>query len=202
MWKTWLFGLAALVACGAGTRPAEAHPHIWIDVVATFVFDNARVTGVRFQWTFDEFFSAGVISEFDKNKNKAFDGAEIEAVRTGAFEGVKEAGYFTDVLIGEKKVEITETKDFGAAVEKGAAVYHFTVPLAEPLDPAKTALEVTVYDKAYFVDIAFQGGKDALKLMGGGSEACKIELFDDRSNPLFGGVVFPKKARLQCAQPR
>jgi ABC-type uncharacterized transport system substrate-binding protein len=202
MWKTWLFGLAALVAFGTGVRPAGAHPHIWIDVVATFVFENAKVTGVQFQWTFDEFFSAGVISEFDKNKNKTFEGAEIEAVRTGAFEGVKEVGYFTDVLIDEKKVDITETKDFSAAVAKGSAVYHFTVPLAEPLDPAKTALAVTVYDKAYFVDIAFQGAKDALKLTGSGSEACKVELFDDRSNPLFGGVVFPKKARLQCALPR
>jgi ABC-type uncharacterized transport system substrate-binding protein len=201
MWKTWLLGLAALTAIAAG-RPAEAHPHIWIDVVATFVFDNAKVTGVRFQWTFDEFFSAGVISEFDKNRDKTFDGAEIDAVRTGAFDGVKEVGYFTDVVIDGHKIEIFETKDFTAAIEKGAAVYQFTVPFAESLDPAKTSLAVTVYDKSYFVDIAFQGGKDALKIAGTGSGACVIDLFDDRSNPIFGGMVYPKKAQLKCGQPR
>ena len=201
MWKSWLLGLTALTAITAG-RPAEAHPHIWIDVVATFVFDNAKVTGVRFQWTFDEFFSAGVISEFDKNRNKAFDGAEIDAVRTGAFDGVKEVGYFTDVLIDGHKVEISETKDFTAAIEKGAAVYHFTVPFAQPLEPAKTSLAVTVYDKSYFVDIAFQGGKDALKIAGTGSGACTIDLFDDRSNPIYGGIVYPKKAQLRCGQPQ
>jgi ABC-type uncharacterized transport system substrate-binding protein len=200
MWKTWLFAAAAVVAC-TSARPASAHPHIWIDVVATVLFDNAKVTGVRFQWTFDEFFSAGVISEFDKNKNKKFEPAEIEAVRTGAFEGVKEVGYFTDVLVDDKKFEIALTKDFTAAVEKGSAVYHFTVPLTEPLDPAKHALALTVYDKAYFVDISFQGGKDGVKIEGTGVGKCAIEITDDRSNPLFGGVMFPKKALLKCAPP-
>ena len=201
MWKTWLIGLVALAEVVAG-RPVEAHPHIWIDVLATFQFDNAKVTGVRFQWTFDEFFSAGVIAEFDKNNNKKFDANEIEGVRTGAFEGVKEVGFFTDVLIDETKFEIVDPKDFTAAIEKGAAVYQFTVALPEPLDPAMRALAVTVYDKSYFVDIAFQGGTEALKIAGSGALKCAIDLIEDRSNPLFGGAIFPKKAQLKCAQPK
>jgi len=198
MWKAWLFGLAALAACGAA-GPARAHPHIWIDVVATLLFENDKVTALRFQWTFDEFFSAGVISEFDKNKDKAFDPSEIEAVRTGAFDGVKEVGYFTDVLIDDRKFDIAATTDFTAAIEKGAAIYRFTVPLAEPLDPVKSSLAVTVYDKSYFVDISFAGGKDAVTITGSGTNKCRVEVVDDRANPLFGGAVFPKKALLKCA---
>jgi len=97
---------------------------------------------------------------------------------------------------------IVDPKDFTAAVDKGAAVYQFTVALPEPLDPAKQALAVTVYDKSYFVDIAFQGGTEALKIAGSGAAQCAIDLFEDRSNPLFGGAIFPKKAQLKCAQPK
>jgi hypothetical protein len=54
-----------------------------------------------------------------------------------------------------------------------------------------------VFDKAYFVDIAFSEGKDGVKLAGDAA-GCKVDVIDDRNNPLFGGVVYPKKAQLAC----
>ena len=36
---------------------ASAHPHIWIETGATFVFERGKVISIRLDWTFDEFFS-------------------------------------------------------------------------------------------------------------------------------------------------
>jgi len=192
-----MFIIGALAVAAASGRVASAHPHLWIDVAGTIQFDQGKVIGIRFKWTFDEFFSAGVIGEFDKNKNKQFDSDEIEPLRVGAFEGTKEVGFFTDMQIDNEKLNIETTSDFTARVEKGVAVYEFTVALPEPLNPTQKPLTVSVYDQSYFVDIAFQG-TEPIKLAGGGSAQCTIEIADDRANPIYGGVVYPKKASVQC----
>jgi ABC-type uncharacterized transport system substrate-binding protein len=201
MIRTSLFILGAVAAVAASVRTASAHPHLWIDAAGTILFDKDKVTAIRFQWTFDEFFSAGVIGEFDKNNNKQFDTDEIEPLRAGAFDGTKEVGFFTDIRIGDEKFAIETTRDFTARIEKGVAVYEFTVPLAEPVEPAQKPLTVSVYDQSYFVDIAFQG-QDPIKLTGDGGAKCTIQIADDRSNPIYGGVIYPKKASLQCPPAR
>ncbi|MCD6075418.1 MAG: transporter, partial [Rhodospirillales bacterium] len=132
-----LFIVCALAVVALLSGSASAHPHLWIDAAGTILFDKDKVTGIRFQWTFDEFFSAGVIGEFDKNNNKQFDANEIEPLRVGAFEGTKEVGFFTDIQINGEKFAIEATHDFTARIEKGVAVYQFTVPLAEPIEPAQ-----------------------------------------------------------------
>lgn len=201
MSKKALMTFGAIAMCVLLGRPAFAHPHLWIDVSATVLFDQNSVIGIRFQWTFDEFFSAGVIGEFDKNHNKQFDANEIEPVRVGAFEGTREVGFFTDILLGMDKFAIDATTDFTAKIEKGMVVYEFTVPLAEPIDPREKSLSLSVYDQSYFVDIAFQG-HEPIKLRGSGSAQCSIAIAEDRLNPIYGGIVYPKKAQLQCLKPR
>jgi len=192
--------LATLALLAVPGREAAAHPHLWIDTTGTILFDQGKVSAIRFQWIFDEFFSAGVIGEFDKNNNKQFDADEIEPLRVGAFEGTKEVGFFTDLQINGEKFAIQTTTDFAPRIEKGIAVYEFTVPLPEPFDPAQKPLTISVYDQTYFVDIAFQG-PEPIKLSGDGAAACSIDIDEDRNNPIYGGVVYPKKATLQCPPP-
>ena len=190
--------LAGLVAATTShERAAQAHPHLWIDAAGTILFDKGKVVAIRFQWTFDEFFSAGVIGEFDKNANKKFDEDEVEPLRAGAFEGTREVGFFTDIRMGDEKFPIATTRDFKPRIEKDAAIYEFTVPFAEPFDPTQKALTVSVYDESYFVDIGFQG-HEPIKLDGDGNATCAVRIVEDRGNPIYGDVVYPKKAILEC----
>ncbi len=51
----------------------DAHPQVWIETVATFVFDRGKVVGIKLEWTFDEFFSESLIDTFDPKKKGRFD---------------------------------------------------------------------------------------------------------------------------------
>jgi ABC-type uncharacterized transport system substrate-binding protein len=189
--------LSVVATCLLPGRAAEAHPHLWIDVVTNVMFDKGKVTGLHFQWTFDEFFSAGVIGEFDKNNNKQYDADEIEPLRAEAFEPTKEMGFFTDIRIGDKKFDIETTTDFTARIEKEIVTYEFTVPFPEPVDPIQTPITFSVYDESYFVDISFLG-HEPIKLIGDGGDTCSVKITEDRSNPIYGGVVYPKVVALRC----
>ena len=52
--------MALALACAAiQTRVADAHPHAWIDVRVTVLFDgDGAITGLRQSWLFDEFYTA------------------------------------------------------------------------------------------------------------------------------------------------
>lgn len=198
MHRIWLLLAGAALMSLPPSAPVRAHPHLWIDVSAEIGFAQSRAVGIRFKWIFDEFFSAGVIGEFDKNGNKSFDPDEIDALRQGAFEGTKEAGFFTDLQIDGAKIQIETTRDFSARIEKGIAIYEFTVPLPEPIDPVKQSLTISIYDPSYFVDITFIGN-DPVKFAGADATVkCAATIEDDRINPIYGGAIFPKKATVEC----
>ena len=56
--KTGL-AMAALLAATAG--PATAHPHVWITVESTVLYEQGSIAAIRHQWTFDEFYTAMAI---------------------------------------------------------------------------------------------------------------------------------------------
>jgi hypothetical protein len=58
----------ALLAFMGGAEPVGAHPHIWVDAVVSFLFEDGRLVGLRHHWKFDEFFGSFVIEEHDVNR--------------------------------------------------------------------------------------------------------------------------------------
>ena len=147
--KRLLLALALLAPAAA----AEAHPHIWIRASATMQFEDGKITGIRHEWVFDDFFSNALITDFDKNKNKQFDADEVKELEANAFVALKEFGYFTHVKVGGKAVTIEATRDFTPSIKDGKVVYTFVAVLPQPVDPRAVQFAVGVYDHSYYVDV-------------------------------------------------
>lgn len=194
MRRTRLLLLSALLACAA-TAQARAHPHIWIDAVATLVFAESKLTEVRIQWTFDELFSGALRDQFDPNKTGKFDGKALANLKTDAANGLKDFNWFTHLIIGGKKVTIAEGKDFSAAIEGDRVVYRFTVPVTPPVDPATTPVTLSLYDQSFYIDVALAKEKP-VRIEGASS--CKTAIVTDKGNPLYYGMFFPQRIDLMC----
>jgi len=191
--KSSLVAFALLAPAGA----AEAHPHIWIRATATLQFEDGKITGIRHEWVFDDFFSNAIITDFDKNKNKQFEPDEVKEVEANAFVALKEFGYFTHVRVGGKAVTIGTTRDFTPAIEKGKVVYRFTAVLPQPVDPRAAQFDAGVYDHSYYVDVEVNP-QLGVKLAGGGSEACKFAMVEDKDAPLYFGATFARRIEIRC----
>ena len=185
----------ACIASGA----ALAHPHIWIRAHATLQFENGKIVGILNEWTFDDFFSNAIISDFDKNKNKIFDPDEIKDVAANAFAALKEYGYFTHVRVNGKPVAIAETRDFVPSIKDGRVIYHFVAVLPQPVDPRSEKFDASVYDESYYVDVDLNP-KAGVKLAGTGAEACKFAVVEDRASPLYFGTIFARRIEISCAR--
>lgn len=186
--------LSVFLACAAAA-PARAHPHIWIDAVATFVFADSKLTGLRIQWTFDELFSSALREQFDPNKTGKFDGQALANLKADAANGLKEFNWFTHLTIGGKKLAIAEGQDFSATIEGDRVIYRFTVPVTPPVDPTTTPVTLSLYDQSFYIDVAL--AKEKLIRIDGATP-CKTAVTTDKANPLYFGMFFPQRIDLQC----
>jgi ABC-type uncharacterized transport system substrate-binding protein len=189
--------LAACAVAGGLVQAGHTHPHVWIDASVTLVFERGRITAVRAAWAFDEFYSTTLIRAFDADRSGSFSESEVRRLRAEAFDGVNGLGYFTHITIDGKKVPIQRVEDFSAAVRKGRVVYRFTVRLPTPIDPVKSRVTVSVFDETYYVDIAFT--QVEMRHEGVQATVCRVEMHENRSNPLYFGAAFPQLAVLTCS---
>jgi ABC-type uncharacterized transport system substrate-binding protein len=186
------------LALGSGGDPAEAHPHVWIDAVATFLFEERKLVGLRHRWEFDEFFGSFVIEEHDADRDGAFDAAETEAIREAAFSNLREFGYFTHARLDGEELPLDQVSDFTARIEDGVLVYEFTMPLAEPIDPGAERFTAGIYDPEYYVEVLLDQ-YDPVRFEGLPSGACTFAIREDAENPIYFGMVYPLAITLSCA---
>ncbi len=190
----------ALLLAFLAAPPAAAHPHVWIDGVATFAFENGRIVAIRQEWTFDEVFGSAIIDQFDKNKDGKFDAKELAALEQGAFANLREFDYFTHLTVDDKAIPTKAVKGFTARVANGKLVYSFTVPVEPGVDPLASRVVLGLYDQSYFVDIQL-GGRAGVKYEGVGGMDCRTDLAENMRKPIYGGQIFPLEMFLTCRAP-
>ena len=114
--RSWLLGaLAGVAALLSLCGPALAHPHMWVTVEATLLFENGAFIGISHKWTFDEAYTAMAIEGLDKNKDGKYDRAELAELAkvnvdalTGAVVGQEHESPATEAK--EAKAEKAERK--------------------------------------------------------------------------------------------
>ena len=190
-----LAGAAGLIAGNA--HPAQAHPHVWVDHVTTFVFEDRQLIELRHRWAFDAFFGSFVIETHDLDKNGVFDPEEMAALRAAAFANLDEYSYFTQLRVDGELQPLDDVVAFEARIEDGVLVYDFTLRLPAAIDPAAD-FSVGVYDPEYYVELMLDDD-DSVRFAGLPNGACTVEVIEDTEHPIYYGMVDPPIMTLACA---
>jgi ABC-type uncharacterized transport system substrate-binding protein len=135
--------------CLAGE--AFAHPHVFITCHVQVYFDDAGLSKLSFEWTFDELFSQMIIADYDNGGKGYFTGAEAAALKKGAFDNLVNYHYFVALGLDGKVVKLPPIRDFKPSIAGGRLVYAFSLPLSVPLAGQPRKVTVTIYDDTYYV---------------------------------------------------
>lgn len=105
---------AGLVAAAlmAGALPASAHPHVWVTVETTVLYDKGTITGFRHSWTFDEFYTAMAIQGLDANKDGVYSREELAELAQVNIDGLKDFAFFTFPRLAGQPVAVEAPKDY------------------------------------------------------------------------------------------
>ncbi len=197
--KTVITALVAGTSLLATGQAALAHPHVWIDASAEFVFENDRITGIRVHWLFDDLFSMTLIDEFDHNHDTRFFGDENTNLRDNAFAALAEVSWLTHLRRNEELLAFAGATDFMADITDDRRVtYDFTLTLDQPLDPKNDKISLSVYDAEYYIDVAFTQ-VDPVLFVGTKNLSCHFEMSEDEKNRIYFDLVAPVRADVVCS---
>jgi len=152
--------LAAVLLCFAAAadwapRPAEAHPHVFVDAVVRLEAKAGQIVRIGMTWKFDSLFTESVMQDFDTDGDGSFSAKELPGLRKGAFDNLKNYGYFTSLELDGTRIPTPAAANFSARYDRGEKKITYTVSLPVRIrpKPAGSVLKIALYDTSYFVDV-------------------------------------------------
>lgn len=191
--------LPALAAAAGGlvlAGDALAHPHVWVTMKETVLYDKGTITGLQQAWTFDELYTQQAIEGLDKNGDGKYDRDELKELAQVNIDGLKEFSYFTFARLGDTELKFKPPTDYWLDyTDKGILTLHFTLPLEQPVSAEAPGFNFAVFDSSYFIAFDFAEA-DAVKLGANAPNGCKTTIHEppedadtQKLNDAFAGAM-------------
>lgn len=159
--RRFLTGLfvGALLWGGFGT-PLSAHPHSWIDIKVSVLFDgDGRVAALKEIWLFDEVYTAFILEGVKRPTDEI-----LKKIADRIMVNLTPYSYFTHPADGKNNaIKPGGVEDVGAILhDKKRFELDFTVRLAEPA--AADGFSYSIYDPTYYIEMLHAEGGGAVRL--------------------------------------
>lgn len=167
--------VAAIIACAPAA--ASAHPHEFVTMKVTTLFDAAgAVVGMRYNWLFDEFFSAYALEGQDANANGKAEQSELDALQAEILGNIAKIGYFTAYDENALVPQVAAAKPVAAALRGRQLDLTFELSFATPVRPTTDKpLRYAIYDDEFYIAMTHDAQADAIVLEGAPA-GCTSEL--------------------------
>ncbi|WP_420547717.1 DUF1007 family protein [Curvivirga sp.] len=144
-----------------------AHPHAWIDLQSSVVFnDEGQVEGLKLRWTFDALYTGFALSGVKRDEDGNLDKTFINELAKENLTNLEDYSYFTFMDVAGEKQNFETVTEFSTDIDDGRLWLEFNLPLPEALDPKD--ITYSVYDPTYYIEIlhkdrliAFEGNQTA-----------------------------------------
>lgn len=125
-----------------------SHPHVKIISTITFEFNGTTCEGCRVQWMFDDYFSASMINDFDKNRDGIFDDRELNDLYNGGFINLKNYGFFVFLRKGSERSNPERVSDFNAWQNDRKLFYSFYISFKD--QRYSDDFYLAVFDRSFY----------------------------------------------------
>lgn len=163
------------------STPLLAHPHVWVSVETTVVYDQGKITGLQNRWTFDEGYTTMALEGLDANGDGQYDRKELTELAQVNIDGLKDFDYFTQAKLSGSLLAMAPPRDYWLEYKDEILTLHFFLPLSEPVLAGAPGFSFQVFDPTYF--IAFDlAEKDPVKLAAGAPASCSVDIAVPEAN--------------------
>jgi ABC-type uncharacterized transport system substrate-binding protein len=143
---------SATVLFGLLPSSAWAHPHEFVTMQVRVVFnDEGQITKFRYNWVFDEFFSAYAVEGQDKNANGKAEQEETDAVLSEILGNIEKIQYFTKLETEGLAPVIVKAKAVGSTMLDRKLSITYDVPFKSAFDVKGSTLKYAVYDPEFYI---------------------------------------------------
>ena len=195
--KIFLIGLLFLIL-SIPAFTVWSHPHVFLYSTVKVIFDEKGLAGVQVDWVFDEMFSSMMILDFDKNGNGCFESAEIESVKKGAFENLRQFDYFMHIKIDDKSFKVKYVTGFSAEITNGKMAYRFFVPCHVRAEESSKEVRLSIYDSTFYSSVFLQ--KNPVTYENRRFYDVEYTIEKNKGEAYYYGQVYPEEIVLKFRQ--
>ena len=154
---------------------AKAHPHIFVDASAAFIFDeHGKLQALRISWTYDEFTTLTLFEtlDLDKDGDGVLNDADHAAVIDGEPHWDPEDKGDVDLEVAGKDYPLGRPEAGAVTFENNRIEVSFNLPLSEQVAVTDTAVLLRLYDPGFYYAYTILPTLDATDL----PERCQAEI--------------------------
>ncbi len=209
--KVAVIGMAVMLL---SAKPADAHPHAWIDVSVNLVFDAAgRVTELHQTWLFDDFYSMFVMEGA-----VAIGGGEpsqeaLDDLMRQNMINLAEYSYFTEAKSGEVLLSFGTPFNLATGLSGSRLEMSFALPIVDPPIAAGMPFSYSIYDPTYYIEMLHTKAEDKITLQNGPAGCAAVleqpepdpeqvmfaaALGPTEDGPVGLGQIFAETVRVSC----
>ncbi|MEM6664179.1 MAG: DUF1007 family protein [Pseudomonadota bacterium] len=167
--------VAIAFTLGVGlTGPAAANPDIWVTVKHVLRFDDAALTEISMDWTFDKYTSDRAISHFDADGDGAFSDDEAKSLRVEAFDPLAQNDYFVQLETADQAIG-TSVDGFRPWIDGDLLVFSFNAVPQDPVAYRQGPVSLSLYDRTIYFDFSF-AEENFLLVDGPFDTACRFRI--------------------------
>ncbi len=191
-----LFFIFAAIGLLVFPPATYSHPHVFVVNKIIIVFDDRGFSGIRVNWSFDEFFSSMIAGDYDKNRNKKLEKPEIAMIKKEAFSYLANFDYFSFIKIDGKPFKVKWVTDFSAALSDGKLTYEFFIPCHVKASSTFKKITIAQYDPTYYSAVFF-GKNKPVKIEAGPSFETSFKIAENLKESYYYGMVHPVEVILK-----
>jgi ABC-type uncharacterized transport system substrate-binding protein len=159
----------------------SAHPHMWVTVQTTVLYEKGTFTGLREKWTFDESYTAFAIQGLDKNHDGIYDREELSELAKVNIDAMKEVGYFTYPVLAGAALKLKDAQDYYLEHKDGILSLYFTVLFEQPILTEAKGFGYAVEDPTFFIAFS-RANTDPVKFADGSPKSCSAHIGNQGGN--------------------
>ena len=167
-----------------GAAPALAHPHVWVTVETTVLYDGKKqVSGLEESWSFDKAYSEYALEGLEKDAAGNYTPAAFADLAKENMESLKDYNYFTEVYAEGTRVELAPPEG-AVVVRDDKTILHLTyrLPLKQPVNVGTLKLSFLIYDPEFYIAFSF-AENDAIHLAKGAPAGCASKIEPPTGDP-------------------
>ncbi|MFO7736066.1 MAG: DUF1007 family protein [bacterium] len=170
-----------------------AHPHLFVDVDVSAIWENGKVSGFHHSWTFDRIFSSTMIPEFDADGNGKIDKDENKTAFSKGFSYSRRYNYFNSIKINGKRKKKIEIENFRAEIKKNQLLYEFFVPVGAEISNLEN-ISLAVFDPTYYTSFKFEN----ISEKGDKNKSCVLKKEKTLRHTISYGKVSMELLKIVC----
>ena len=138
---------------------AFAHPHVFAETKTEVIGNAGTLEALRHVWRFDEFFSATVQLEFDKDGDNQLSKTELAAIATTIKNSTAQFNYFQNVYDNGREVAMTVPGDMTIGFEGPSMILIFESKPERAVALAGN-LSFGIFDETFYTSLDFVNDGD------------------------------------------